>query len=98
MYGFDTASSLGEESLNPRKNAPLAILRAVIASFFIGGLILLFAMMSVPNITAEQISTGGLQYIILDVLGNTIGDIFLMVRGDRHHGLLPGGAHRRRSG
>ena len=77
MYGFDTASSLGEESLNPRKNAPRAILRALIASFFIGGLILLFALMSVPNITAEQISTGGLQYIILAVLGNTIGDIFL---------------------
>ena len=27
MYGFDTASSLGEESLDPRKNAPRAILR-----------------------------------------------------------------------
>src|SRR5918997_1319702 len=77
MYGFDTASSLGEESLNPRRNAPRAILRALIASFLIGGLILLFAMMSVTDINAEEISTGGLQYIILDVLGNTIGDIFL---------------------
>ena len=77
MYGFDTASSLGEESHNPRKNAPRAILRALIASFIIGGLILLFAMMSVTNINSPEISTGGLQYIILDVLGNTIGDIFL---------------------
>ena len=77
MYGFDTAASLGEESLNPRKNAPRAIMRALIASFIIGGLILLFAMMSVTNINAEEISTGGLQYIVLDVLGNTIGDIFL---------------------
>jgi urea carboxylase system permease len=77
MYGFDTASSLGEESVNPRKNAPRAIMRALLASFVIGGLILLFAMMAVTDINAKQISTGGLQYIILDVLGGTIGDMFL---------------------
>jgi amino acid transporter len=77
MYGFDTASSLGEESHNPRKNAPRSILRAIVASFIIGGLILLFALMSVTNINSPDIDTGGLQYIILDVLGETIGDIFL---------------------
>jgi urea carboxylase system permease len=77
MYGFDTASSLGEESIDPRKNTPRSILRALIASFIIGGLILLFAMMAVGNISAKEISTGGLQYIVLDVLGGTIGDIFL---------------------
>jgi urea carboxylase system permease len=77
MYGFDTASSLGEESHDPRKNAPRAILRALIASFVIGGLLLLFALMAVGNINAPEISTGGLQYIVLDVLGNTVGDIFL---------------------
>jgi urea carboxylase system permease len=77
MYGFDTASSLGEESIDPRKNTPRSILRALIASFIIGGLILLFALMAVGNINADEISTGGLQFIILDTLGNTIGDIFL---------------------
>jgi urea carboxylase system permease len=78
MYGFDTASSLGEETREPRKTAPLAILRAVIASFVLGGLILLFAIMSVTNIGAEEIGTAGLQFVILDVLGNTIGKIFLI--------------------
>jgi amino acid transporter len=77
MYGFDTASSLGEESHNPRRNAPRAILRALIASFFLGGAILLFAMMSVSDINSPEIGVGGLQFIILDVLGGTIGDIFL---------------------
>src|SRR5918997_1754306 len=77
MYGFDTASSPGEESLNPRKNAPRAILRALIASFIIGGLILLLAMMAVTDITAAGISTGGPQVIVLDVLGGTVGDLFL---------------------
>jgi urea carboxylase system permease len=79
MYGFDTASSLGEETHEPRKTAPKAILRAVIASFVLGGLIILFAMMAVGNIGAPEIGQfGGLQYIILDVFGNTVGKIFLI--------------------
>ena len=79
MYGFDTASSLGEETKEPRRTAPLAILRAVNASFILGGLIILFAMMAVGNINAPQIGEfGGLQYIILDVFGDTIGKIFLI--------------------
>src|SRR5215207_4976039 len=78
MYGFDTASSLGEETHEPRRTAPLAIMRAVIASFILGGLILLFAMMSVSDINAAEIDTGGLQYVILDVLGNTVGKVFLV--------------------
>ncbi|MCP3818806.1 APC family permease [Streptomyces sp. A3M-1-3] len=77
MYGFDTASSLGEESHNPGRNAPRAILRALIASFIIGGLILLFALMAVPDLAAEELSTGGLQYVVLETLGSTIGEIFL---------------------
>lgn len=77
MYGFDTASSLGEESHDPSRNAPRAILRAVIASFIIGGLILLFALMAVPNLAAKQLGTEGLQYVVLETLGSTIGEIFL---------------------
>jgi urea carboxylase system permease len=80
MYGFDTASSLGEETMEPRRTAPLAIMRAVVASFILGGLILLFAILSVSDINAPEIGTsaGGLQFVILDVLGNTIGKIFLV--------------------
>ncbi|MBP2479282.1 urea carboxylase system permease [Crossiella equi] len=78
MYGFDTAASLGEESINPCRNAPKAILRALVASFAIGGLILLFALMAVGNINAPELSTIGLQYIILDVLGPVVGKIFLV--------------------
>jgi urea carboxylase system permease len=78
MYGFDTASSLGEETKDPRSNAPKAILRALIASFVIGGLILLGGMMAVGNINAEELSTVGLQYIVLDVFGSTVGKLFLI--------------------
>ncbi|MBT2507837.1 amino acid permease [Streptomyces sp. ISL-98] len=77
MYGFDTASSLGEESHDPSRNAPRAILRALVASFIIGGFILLFALMAVPDLAAEELGTGGLQYVVLETLGSTIGEIFL---------------------
>ncbi|MDX6346204.1 MAG: hypothetical protein QOF84_994 [Streptomyces sp.] len=77
MYGFDTASSLGEESLNPARNAPRAILRALIASFLIGGLILLFALMATPDLNAPQLSVDGLQYVVLSTLGHDIGQAVL---------------------
>ncbi|MBL1100926.1 amino acid permease [Streptomyces sp. 205] len=77
MYGFDTASSLGEESLNPARNAPRAILRALVASFIIGGFILLFALLAVENLQARQLSAQGLQYVVLSTLGETVGDIVL---------------------
>jgi urea carboxylase system permease len=77
MYGFDTASSLGEESLNPSRNGPRAILRALIASFLIGGLILLFALLAVPDLRSPELSADGLQFVVLSTLGSTIGQIVL---------------------
>ena len=93
MYGFDTASSLGEETMDPRRTAPVAILRAVIASFILGGLILMFAIMSVNDINSSEIGVGGLQYVILDVLGDTDRQDLPDLRRDRGHRLLPRGAH-----
>lgn len=79
MYGFDTAASLGEESKDPHQNAPKAILRALIASFVLGGLIILFALMAVGNINAPELGTIGLQFVLTDALGGTIGRMFLFV-------------------
>jgi urea carboxylase system permease len=80
MYGFDTASSLGEETVEPRRTAPKAIARAILASFVIGGAILVFAVMSAPNLDDPQLgeSSGGLQYIVEQVMGGTLGRIFLV--------------------
>ena len=79
MYGFDTASSLGEETHEPRRTAPRAILRAILASFVIGGAILVFAVMSAPNLHDPKIgeSSGGLQYIVEQVMWGPLGKIFL---------------------
>jgi len=80
MYGFDTASSLGEETLEPRRTAPRAILRAILASFVIGGAILVFAIMAAPNLKDPQIgsSGGGLQYIVEQVMWGPLGKAFLV--------------------
>jgi urea carboxylase system permease len=78
MYGFDTASSLGEETIDPRRTAPKAILRAINASFLIGGAILLFAILAIPDLNSEEIEKGGLQWVVLEVLGPTVGSIMLI--------------------
>jgi urea carboxylase system permease len=79
MYGFDTASSLGEETRDPRRTAPRAILTALVASFLLGGAILLLAVLSVPDLGDERLglASGGLQLVVLQVLGGTLGKVFL---------------------
>jgi urea carboxylase system permease len=80
MYGFDTASSLGEETRDPRATAPKAILRAVTASFVLGGLILLFGLMAVDSLEDPELSSssGGLQYVLLQASGDGLGRVFLL--------------------
>ncbi|HWD75777.1 MAG TPA: amino acid permease [Solirubrobacteraceae bacterium] len=78
MYGFDTAGTLAEETNDPRRNAPPAIIRALIAAAIIGGLLILFALMDVKNINDKNIGLFGLPYIVKQALGNTAGNVFLV--------------------
>jgi urea carboxylase system permease len=80
MYGFDTASSLGEETMDPRRTAPVSILRAVIASFVLGGLILLGLILAAPDLSDPAIAegSGGGYYLLLQVLGGGMGTVFLI--------------------
>jgi urea carboxylase system permease len=78
MYGFDTAGTLAEETNDPRRNAPPAILRALAASALIGGLLILLAVMDVKNIHDSNIPLLGLPYILKEALGSTVGKVFLV--------------------
>ncbi len=78
MYGFDTAGTLAEETNDPRRHAPPAIIRALIAAGIIGGVLILFALMSVKSIHDKNIGLLGLPYIIKQALGNTAGNVFLV--------------------
>jgi len=78
LYGFDTAGSLAEETHDPRRHAPPAIIRALAAAGLAGFLVIVFAEMAVPNIHAPQIGTSGLPYIVKATFGGTIGNVFLI--------------------
>ena len=78
MWGFDTAGSLGEETINPRKTSPRAIIRALLASGIFGALLILAAVMSVGNLDDPQIAQGGLAYVVKSVLGDTLGNGMLV--------------------
>ena len=57
MYGFDTAGSLAEETYDPRRCVPRAILQALSAAGVTGLLVLLFALMSVSDLKAGALSS-----------------------------------------
>jgi urea carboxylase system permease len=77
MFGFDTAGSLAEETNDPRRRAPRAILAALGAAGVAGMLLLLFALMAAPDLHAPGLSTNGLPYLVKQVLGETAGNILL---------------------
>ena len=60
IYGFDTAATLAEETKDPRRAAPKAVLYAVIGAFIIGGVFLLGTLMAIPNLHAAITGNGGL--------------------------------------
>jgi amino acid transporter len=80
MYGFDTAGSLAEETKDPRRKAPWAILQALTAAAVAGALLMLFGMMAVSDVHADLLSkeNGGLGFIVTDVLGEPLGTLFLI--------------------
>jgi urea carboxylase system permease len=81
LYGFDTAGTLAEETHDPRKKAPRAILQALLAAGVAGLLVLLFALMAVPDLNMPDLGSirGGLPMLVKSVLGNTTGRLFLCI-------------------
>ena len=64
IYGFDTASTLAEETRDPRRAAPKAVLFSVIGAFIIGGVFLLGVLVAIPNLgTAVKDGYGPAQII-----------------------------------
>ena len=61
IYGFDTASTLSEETRDPRRAAPKAVLYSVIGAFIIGGVFLLGTLVSIPgSLHGAMAANGGL--------------------------------------
>ena len=49
IYGFDTASTLAEETKNPRREAPRAVLSAILGATVIGAIFLLATLLAIPG-------------------------------------------------
>jgi urea carboxylase system permease len=80
MYGFDTAGSLAEETGEPRRRAPWAILRALAASGLAGALLLFFGILAVsdPGLPELGSISGGLPFLVRNVLGEKLGVLLLV--------------------
>jgi len=49
IYGFDTASTLAEETKNPRREAPRAVIAAIIGAAIIGAIFLFAVVIAIPG-------------------------------------------------
>ncbi|GAC1465596.1 MAG: amino acid permease [Isosphaeraceae bacterium] len=81
LYGFDTAGSLAEETDNPRRRGPRAILLALASVGLAGSLLVFTALRAARNLSDPELclSTGGLPYVVKDALGGALGLPFLVV-------------------
>jgi urea carboxylase system permease len=79
IYGFDTASTLSEETRDPRRAAPKAVLFSIIGAFIIGGVFLLGTLMSIPNLHAAITGGYGPQTIIEANFSHPLATIYLLV-------------------
>jgi urea carboxylase system permease len=77
MYGFDSAGSLAEETDDPRRKAPKAVLQALATAGTMGFLLILFGTMAVSSALFKNGTSLSLTAITTDVLGSTWGKIFL---------------------
>jgi amino acid transporter len=79
IYGFDTASTLAEETRNPRQEAPKAVLASVIGAFVIGAIFLWGVLMAVPDMGKAVTGFFGPQAIIESVMTSAGSTLYLVV-------------------
>ena len=80
MYGFDTAGALAEETGEPRRRAPRAILQALAVAALAGGLLILFGILAVSDPGLPELGriSGGLPFLVKNVLGEKLGVLLLV--------------------
>ena len=79
IYGFDTASTLAEETRDPRRAAPKAVLFSVIGAFIIGGVFLLGVLVAIPNMGAAVKGAYGPAQIIEANFSTGFATVYLLV-------------------
>jgi amino acid transporter len=77
LLGFETAANLAEETEDPRRVVPKAMIRGVVTAGGIGMIFLIAAAVAVSDIDATTADPAPLAFILKDVLGPSIEKIFL---------------------
>jgi len=79
VYGFDTAGTFGEETLDASRQAPRGILAAIWISGLIGFVFLLAIILAIPDVTASLTDPGPIDTSVRAGLGDTFGTVYLYV-------------------
>jgi amino acid transporter len=78
IVGFESASNLAEETEQPHKTIPRAMLRAVLLSGAVGMAFLLALSYATSSIKAASTNAAPVAFIVQDVLGGPVQKIFLI--------------------
>jgi amino acid transporter len=78
IVGFEAASNLAEETEEPHKTIPRAMLRAVLLSGAVGMAFLIALSYATSSIKAATASSAPVALIVQDVLGGPVQKIFLV--------------------
>ena len=84
IYGFDTASTLAEETRNPRHEAPRAVLASVVGAFIIGAVFLYSLTLAIPDMHKDVAAAGAGKIaspadILTAVLPGWMANLYLLV-------------------
>ena len=80
IYGFDTASTLAEETKDPRREAPKAVLASIAGAFVIGGIFIWATLMAIPGDLSKAVADGLGPAAIIDAnFSNAFATVYLLV-------------------
>ena len=90
VYGFDTAGTFGEETVDASRQAPRGVIWSVVISGLVGTVFLIAVILAIPDMPAAiaegqalgfPIATTIQQTLVYDILGTgiTVGEVYLFV-------------------
>jgi amino acid transporter len=77
LIGFETAANFAEETQNPRRVVPRAMIQAVVAAGVLGLIFLIAAAVATGDVAAATDDPAPVAFILQDVLGPSIEKVFL---------------------
>jgi amino acid transporter len=78
LYTFETAGTLGEETIDAKRQAPRAVLGAFLLSVVAGAVFLLLFILSIPDVGAAMGSASPVQDIIDNSLSSWVSKLYLV--------------------